>query len=134
MNSSPVCLFVFQKTIPAKTSASVTQTTLHSVASRYVTAWARRFMTPRSRASIKRMKTPRSEEHTSELQSPCNLVCRLLLEKKKHHHVHVYPPRHTHHTYTTHLTPKQHLHHYRSTPIRSILHSTTRPTRLTYPS
>src|SRR5256885_3127541 len=31
----------------------------------------------------------RSEEHTSELQSPCNLVCRLLLEKKKrriHHH------------------------------------------------
>src|SRR2546426_7025044 len=42
----------------------------------------------------------RSEEHTSELQSPCNLVCRLLLEKKKnkvgvhplrtdalHHHV-----------------------------------------------
>src|SRR5256885_10049918 len=29
-----------------------------------------------------RMQT-RSEEHTSELQSPCNLVCRLLLEKKK---------------------------------------------------
>src|SRR5256885_11432307 len=29
------------------------------------------------------MPTVRSEEHTSELQSPCNLVCRLLLEKKK---------------------------------------------------
>src|SRR2546426_2521338 len=28
-------------------------------------------------------QTARSEEHTSELQSPCNLVCRLLLEKKK---------------------------------------------------
>src|SRR2546426_9222213 len=28
-------------------------------------------------------RAPRSEEHTSELQSPCNLVCRLLLEKKK---------------------------------------------------
>src|SRR3989454_5095783 len=28
----------------------------------------------------------RSEEHTSELQSPCNLVCRLLLEKKKKFH------------------------------------------------
>src|SRR5205807_6758205 len=28
----------------------------------------------------------RSEEHTSELQSPCNLVCRLLLEKKKPSH------------------------------------------------
>src|SRR5205807_6185931 len=27
-------------------------------------------------------EAPRSEEHTSELQSPCNLVCRLLLEKK----------------------------------------------------
>src|SRR3989454_2922052 len=33
----------------------------------------------------RRKRTPRdrSEEHTSELQSPCNLVCRLLLEKKK---------------------------------------------------
>src|SRR5256885_12874930 len=30
----------------------------------------------------------RSEEHTSELQSPCNLVCRLLLEKKKTTHNH----------------------------------------------
>src|SRR5256885_5099264 len=30
---------------------------------------------------------PRSEEHTSELQSPCNLVCRLLLEKKKKQHI-----------------------------------------------
>src|SRR5256885_7932443 len=28
-------------------------------------------------------RAARSEEHTSELQSPCNLVCRLLLEKKK---------------------------------------------------
>src|SRR5256885_13249371 len=31
----------------------------------------------------------RSEEHTSELQSPCNLVCRLLLEKKKNPHQHI---------------------------------------------
>src|SRR5256885_12680331 len=30
-----------------------------------------------------RTRRVRSEEHTSELQSPCNLVCRLLLEKKK---------------------------------------------------
>src|SRR5215467_1529814 len=35
-----------------------------------------------SRARISSRKR-RSEEHTSELQSPCNLVCRLLLEKKK---------------------------------------------------
>src|SRR5688500_19931271 len=32
---------------------------------------------------MSRSLTFRSEEHTSELQSPCNLVCRLLLEKKK---------------------------------------------------
>src|SRR2546426_8308932 len=31
----------------------------------------------------RRRNDQRSEEHTSELQSPCNLVCRLLLEKKK---------------------------------------------------
>src|SRR2546426_8249157 len=31
----------------------------------------------------------RSEEHTSELQSPCNLVCRLLLEKKKKKLTHI---------------------------------------------
>src|SRR5256885_12096313 len=33
-----------------------------------------------------RQDQDRSEEHTSELQSPCNLVCRLLLEKKKKKH------------------------------------------------
>src|SRR5256885_11431957 len=37
--------------------------------------WSRRLLT---------VLAKRSEEHTSELQSPCNLVCRLLLEKKKH--------------------------------------------------
>src|SRR5256885_17187731 len=37
---------------------------------------------PSSTAPSARMWA-RSEEHTSELQSPCNLVCRLLLEKKK---------------------------------------------------
>src|SRR5438552_9622101 len=42
---------------------------------------------------------PRSEEHTSELQSPDHLVCRLLLEKKKHHDTRIpnrITPRHTH--------------------------------------
>src|SRR5256885_11811328 len=39
-----------------------------------------------SRAGCRsRARCARSEEHTSELQSPCNLVCRLLLEKKKSH-------------------------------------------------
>src|SRR2546426_6322242 len=53
------------------------------------------FRSPRSSASSRRFESTlfaarntgfpprRSEEHTSELQSPCNLVCRLLLEKKK---------------------------------------------------
>src|SRR5256885_5542088 len=35
------------------------------------------------RDARRRRRVARSEEHTSELQSPCNLVCRLLLEKKK---------------------------------------------------
>src|SRR5256885_11176531 len=36
-----------------------------------------------SREDFTNSSSLRSEEHTSELQSPCNLVCRLLLEKKK---------------------------------------------------
>src|SRR5690348_18393911 len=35
------------------------------------------------RSVVDRSREPRSEEHTSELQSPVHLVCRLLLEKKK---------------------------------------------------
>src|SRR5256885_9904397 len=38
---------------------------------------------PSGLAGSARVPWPRSEEHTSELQSPCNLVCRLLLEKNK---------------------------------------------------
>src|SRR2546426_7294514 len=38
------------------------------------------------RESEARLSKARSEEHTSELQSPCNLVCRLLLEKKNRNH------------------------------------------------
>src|SRR5256885_11922511 len=41
-------------------------------------AWTAASSTP-----AMRQRMARSEEHTSELQSPCNLVCRLLLEKKK---------------------------------------------------
>src|SRR2546426_7435141 len=46
---------------------------------------ARPFLTHQPRFS-------RSEEHTSELQSPCNLVCRLLLEKKKKKHTRCQTP------------------------------------------
>src|SRR5256885_9974965 len=41
-----------------------------------------------ARKQVSRYTTRRSEEHTSELQSPCNLVCRLLLEKKKNMYRH----------------------------------------------
>src|SRR5258708_12273473 len=45
-----------------------------------------------------RFEQSRSEEHTSELQSPDHLVCRLLLQKKKHHNP-THPLLHlTHHT------------------------------------
>src|SRR5256885_6031101 len=37
---------------------------------------------PFSFERVSELRVRRSEEHTSELQSPCNLVCRLLLEKK----------------------------------------------------
>src|SRR5256885_7883748 len=40
-----------------------------------------------------RLRHDRSEEHTSELQSPCNLVCRLLLEKKKNNRINAGLPR-----------------------------------------
>src|SRR5256885_2928044 len=42
--------------------------------------------------------TARSEEHTSELQSPCNLVCRLLLEKKMARPTAIAEPRSEEHT------------------------------------
>src|SRR5690348_17874407 len=41
------------------------------------------FQSPRSSLRMRRRSRSRSEEHTSELQSPVHLVCRLLLEKKK---------------------------------------------------
>src|SRR2546430_8956476 len=52
----------------------------------------------------------RSEEHTSELQSQSNLVCRLLLEKKKKEQ----PTQHTKQTRTTHMPPST-----RHTPQRT---------------
>src|SRR5256885_5184714 len=46
------------------------------------------FLAGGSSAVRTRVMVARSEEHTSELQSPCNLVCRLLLEKKKKKIIH----------------------------------------------
>src|SRR5256885_10948619 len=44
-----------------------------------------------------RLVESRSEDHTSELQSPCNLVCRLLLEKKKKNAIMQHSTRRHHH-------------------------------------
>src|SRR5256885_11482135 len=56
----------------------------------------------------------RSEEHTSELQSPCNLVCRLLLEKKKKKKKNHLPTIKQHHNIRSHTRINhmtyQHLH------------------------
>src|SRR2546426_4654575 len=48
------------------------------------------FSTP-NELEIRAGSLKRSEEHTSELQSPCNLVCRLLLEKKKNKSDYLHP-------------------------------------------
>src|SRR5256885_4942920 len=70
--------------IPITTPAAVQA----AMASESASAQAPRFL------PITETYVPRSEEHTSELQSPCNLVCRLLLEKKKNHRAHVPAPDH----------------------------------------
>src|SRR5258708_20060498 len=73
-----------------------------------------RSLTPQTLQSCSRpTRKKRSEEHTSELQSPDHLVCRLLLEKKNKreaskHHTHT--PHDTNHTYH-HPTPPPHLTH-----------------------
>src|SRR2546426_7921664 len=46
-------------------------------------AGCQRSVLRRAHVDVAKRFAGRSEEHTSELQSPCNLVCRLLLEKKK---------------------------------------------------
>src|SRR5256885_5464087 len=58
-------------------------TLFRSLAVLSIEAVARRRPSGLKWASRTSSKCRRSEEHTSELQSPCNLVCRLLLEKKK---------------------------------------------------
>src|SRR2546430_13119589 len=56
--------------------------------------------------TMRSMSASRSEEHTSELQSQSNLVCRLLLEKKKNNNDAIYLLR-TRHTHYSHQYPTQ---------------------------
>src|SRR5688572_32519263 len=82
-------LFPYTTLFRSPSSATLTRgTSWRSCASSTTTATSR----PRCDACA------RSEEHTSELQSQSNLVCRLLLEKKKTQNKHTIPPSY----YTTH--------------------------------
>src|SRR5690606_41521272 len=57
----------------------------------YLTGFFRAEKSPLISLEIPAVRTERSEEHTSELQSRENLVCRLLLEKKKQQHLLLHP-------------------------------------------
>src|SRR5256885_8931946 len=96
-------LFFFFLNDPATTE--IYTLPLHDALPIYSSSWtlsarkASSSMPCSSARTCKRTAAPavRSEEHTSELQSPCNLVCRLLLEKKKKKHIATPPTRLTHH-------------------------------------
>src|SRR5690348_17414364 len=77
MPPPPPTSTLFPYTTLFRSSASAASTSPGSMRKpRILTCWSRR---PRNSSSPE----ARSEEHTSELQSPVHLVCRLLLEKKK---------------------------------------------------
>src|SRR5256885_10794161 len=61
----------------------INQRTAHRWAGRSRTAGRQEKVLLSAQARLQVLRRERSEEHTSELLSPCNLVCRLLLEKKK---------------------------------------------------
>src|SRR2546426_10590971 len=76
------CHAVDERTAPSWTAAVSRAGEIRSVGVTLFIGWA---SPPLVRGSLSGTNHThlRSEEHTSELQSPCNLVCRLLLEKKK---------------------------------------------------
>src|SRR5437762_7247349 len=90
----------------------------------------------RSMATLPRFRPERSEEHTSELQSPMYLVCRLLLEKKKTPHnltlldaqtsrlLAAHPHPQTHPSYASTSPPRT-----KFTPTQTVSQSITTPYR-----
>src|SRR2546426_1885114 len=91
LTPSVACLLFFFLMIrrPPRSTLFPYTTLFRSHGARRVPRHSRRGRARGARALVGRegrqepLAGPRSEEHTSELQSPCNLVCRLLLEKKK---------------------------------------------------
>src|SRR5205807_8633785 len=99
--SPPSAAPISVATSPTCTRNSPTSTIHRSI----VTAPMMGQRRPRSRTA-RRRDDGRSEEHTSELQSPCNIVCRLLLEKKKKQNSTRLPhPTHTHISNATRTAP-----------------------------
>src|SRR2546430_16108981 len=84
LQSSEYCVFFLMIRRPPR-STLFPYTTLFRSTPSSAAPWSGRGTTreSRTRGSPKFSGAPRSEEHTSELQSQSNLVCRLLLEKKK---------------------------------------------------
>src|SRR5256885_16330936 len=81
-----VCIFLFFFLMirrPPRSTLFPYTTLFRSGASIRVTVNPAPWPGPALAALMSPPRARRSEEHTSELQSPCNLVCRLLLEKKK---------------------------------------------------
>src|SRR2546426_1000101 len=70
-------------TVPDPTAVCAFLTESHVALAGRVTEYVTREIAPLPEPADDAGARTRSEEHTSELQSPCNLVCRLLLEKKK---------------------------------------------------
>src|SRR5256885_8206203 len=77
-------LFIEGRSQPSNNFTKISPRTTSSPASfSLLAALARSWDILKKSRIAKHFPASRSEEHTSELQSPCNLVCRLLLEKKK---------------------------------------------------
>src|SRR2546426_6924278 len=74
---------LFRSTLPLPTNMVRNELPLPPPTSSEVMRTIPLLMIKPSEPKVEKPPLPRSEEHTSELQSPCNLVCRLLLEKKK---------------------------------------------------
>src|SRR5438876_8224472 len=82
MTRSPVTFFFLTICRPPRSTLFPYTTLFRSVSAGSHSRTGRRPRI-RERRGYQRIRLPRSEEHTSELQSPVHLVCRLLLEKKK---------------------------------------------------
>src|SRR5688572_31607167 len=77
---------LFPYTTLFRSNERILQATLGTVTPQEIKAPWRSRAASRFRLWLDPIMSPRSEEHTSELQSQSNLVCRLLLEKKKNKH------------------------------------------------